>query len=323
MLTNLIIGAGQLGSRHLQGLLKFEIEQLIYVLDPSENSLNISKERAQEVKNKHNLIFINDWDELPTEFDLVIVATGANVRSKVVTNLLTDFKVKNLILEKILFQDINSYSEISNLIKKTKTSTWVNHPRRMFNHYHKIKKIISQSEEKVSFQVYGGNWGLACNSLHFIDLFSFLSNSEVDHLNFDGVEEVVESKRLNNIEFIGSITGEFKNGSDFKISSINGSYADITVCVFTKSNRWIIQEGTAQKVIQLSVENNFNESITTFKNEFQSTLTTRIINDILTEEKITLPNYDEASSSHIPFIKSALNTYTRITGIKTSIIPIT
>ena len=323
MIKSLIIGAGQLGSRHLQGLLKFEKEQLIYVLDPSKNSLNISKERAQEVENNHNLIFINDWDELPTEFDLVIVATGANVRSKVVSKLLTDFKVKNLILEKILFQDINSYSEISNLIKKTKTSTWVNHPRRMFNHYQEIKKIISQSEEKVSFQVYGGNWGLACNGLHFIDLFSFLSNSEVDHLNFDGVEEVVESKRLNNIEFIGSIAGEFKNGSDFKISSINGSYADITVCVFTKSNRWIIQEGTAQKVIQLSVENNFNESITTFKNEFQSTLTTRIINDILTEEKITLPNYDEASSSHIPFIKSALNTYTRITGIKTSIIPIT
>ena len=102
MINSLIIGAGQLGSRHLQGLLKFEKEQLIYVLDPSENSLNISKERAQEVENKHNLIFINDWDKLPTEFDLVIVATGANVRSKVVSKLLTDFKVKNLILEKIL-----------------------------------------------------------------------------------------------------------------------------------------------------------------------------------------------------------------------------
>lgn len=323
MIKSLIIGAGQLGSRHLQGLLKFEKEQLIYVLDPSENSLNISKERAQEVENKHNLIFTNVWDELPTEFDLVIVATGANVRSKVVSKLLTDFKVENLILEKILFQDINSYSEIRNLIKKTKTSTWVNHPRRMFNHYQEIKKIISQNEEKVSFQVYGGNWGLACNGLHFIDLFSFLSNSEVEHIDFGGVEEVVDSKRLNNIEFMGSIMGEFKNGSDFKISSINGSYADITVCVFTKSNRWIIQEGTAQKVIHLSFENNFNESITAFKNEFQSTLTTRIINDILTEEKTTLPTYDQASSSHIPFIKSALNTYTRITGIKTSIIPIT
>ena len=97
MIKSLIIGAGQLGSRHLQGLLKFEKEQLVYVLDPSENSLNISKERAQEVENKHNVIYRNDWGELPTEFDLVIVATGANVRSKVVSKLLTDFKVENLI----------------------------------------------------------------------------------------------------------------------------------------------------------------------------------------------------------------------------------
>ena len=323
MIKSLIIGAGQLGSRHLQGLLKFKKKQLIYILDPSEISLNISKERAKEVENNHDLIYIKSWDELPNIFDLVIVATGANVRSKVVYKLLTELKVKNLVLEKVLFQDINSYSEISDLIKKTKTSTWVNHPRRMFNHYQKIKKTISQSEEKVSFQVYGGNWGLACNGVHFIDLFSFLSNSEVEYINFDGVKEVVDSKRLNNIEFIGSIKGEFKNGSDFNISSINGSCSDITVCVFTNSNRWVIQEGAAQKIIHLAKQNNFNESITTFTTEFQSTLTTRIINDILIEKKIALPNYDEAFSSHVPFIKSALNTYTRITGAKTSIIPIT
>ena len=32
----LLIGAGQLGSRHLQGLLKFKKKQFIYVLDKSE-----------------------------------------------------------------------------------------------------------------------------------------------------------------------------------------------------------------------------------------------------------------------------------------------
>lgn len=135
-----IIGAGQLGSRHLQGLLKSKSEQVIYVLDPSESSLKISRNRAQEIKNNHNLLFITDWNKLPNYLDLVIVSTGANVRSKVVSKLLTDFKVKNLILEKVLFQDLKSYSEINNLINKTKTPTWVNHPRRMFNHYQEIKK---------------------------------------------------------------------------------------------------------------------------------------------------------------------------------------
>ena len=323
MIKSLIIGAGQLGSRHLQGLLKFEMKQLIYVMDPSEKSLDIAKERVREVKNNHNLIYLNDWAQLPNDFDLVIVATGAKVRSSVVIKLLMDFKVKNLVLEKILFQDVNSYAEISELIRRTKTSTWVNHPRRMFKHYQEIKRVISLSEENVCFQVYGGNWGLACNGLHFVDLFSFLSDSEVDHINFDGVNEIVDSKRVNNIEFIGSIKGGFKNKSDFYISSIDGLYSDITVCVFTKSNRWIIQEGAAQKVIHLDGEINFSETITTYDAEFQSSLTTRIIRDLLFKEKSTLPTYDEASSSHIPFIESAIHTYTRITGKKTSNIPIT
>ena len=44
MKISLIIGAGQLGSRHLQGLLKLTQEQVVYVLDPSNDSLSIAKQ---------------------------------------------------------------------------------------------------------------------------------------------------------------------------------------------------------------------------------------------------------------------------------------
>ena len=324
MIKNLIIGAGQLGSRHLQGLLKFNKKQTIYVLDSSKSSLKIAKERADEIEFEHTVKYISEWDNLPLELNLVIVATGASVRAKLVTKLLKICNVKNLVLEKILFQDLESYSDISKLIKTTVTPTWVNHPRRMFKHYLDIKNKISKSEEVVNFQIFGGNWDLACNALHFIDLISFLSNSEVLELDFGGIDnKIINSKRSNCVEFTGSISGKLKNGNNFNINSLDGDYEDITICALTKSSRWIIQEGDAQKIIYLGKENNFNESIIPFTNEYQSTLTTKIINDILIDGKTDLPNYDEACSSHIPFIKSALNTYTRITGIKTSIIPIT
>ena len=324
MISNLIIGAGQLGSRHLQGLLKSKSEQVIYVLDPSENSLNIAKKRAQEVEFKHIVRYLKDWDKIPSDLDLVIVATGANVRSKIVTKLLTICNVKNLVLEKILFQDVESYSGIRELITNTNTATLVNHPRRMFKHYKEIKNVITESDENVSFQVFGGNWDLACNALHFIDLFSFLSQSEVKSIDFEGIDNnIIKSKRLNCIEFTGTLKGVLKNGNDFNICSLEGDYEDITISVLTKSNRWIIQEGSAQKIIHLSKENNFNENITPFINEFQSNLTTRIINDLLVEGKTTLPSYDDACSSHIPFIKGALIRYSEITGINTNICPIT
>ena len=44
-----IIGAGQLGSRHLQGLLSYKKESLnIFIIDPSDDSLFIAKQRALE-----------------------------------------------------------------------------------------------------------------------------------------------------------------------------------------------------------------------------------------------------------------------------------
>ena len=324
MFRNLIIGAGQLGSRHLQGLLKFDKEQIVYVLDTSKSSLNIAKERASEIESKHTIKYITNWDKIPSELDLVIVATGASVRAKLVTKLLKICNVKNLVLEKILFQDLESYSDISKLIKTTGTPTWVNHPRRMFKHYLDIKNKLSKSEEVVNFQIFGGNWDLACNALHFIDLISFLSNSEVMELDFGGIDnKIINSKRSNCVEFTGSLSGKLKNGNNFNISSLDGDYEDITICVLTKSSRWIIQEGDAQKIIYLGKENNFNEIIIPFTNEYQSTLTTRIINDVLIEGNTNLPNYQEACSSHIPFIEGALNSYNRISNSNSSICPIT
>ena len=55
----LLVGAGQLGSRYLQGLAKVSIPLEIHVLDISESSLRIAEARWNEVdtseKDNHNL----------------------------------------------------------------------------------------------------------------------------------------------------------------------------------------------------------------------------------------------------------------------------
>lgn len=324
MKTNLIIGAGQLGSRHLQGLLKIKEAQVIFVLDPSEESLKIAKDRSIEIAHQTELYFIQSWDNLPNAFDLVIVATGANVRAVVVTKLLENYKVKNLILEKILFQDLQSYKNIEALLAQTKTPTWVNHPRRMAPYFQKIKESIATSNEQVVFQLVGSNWGLACSALHFIDLFAFLSNSKVQSINLDWIDKQIhQSKRINHIEFTGTILGKFVNGNTFNISSLDGEIGDITIIISTNSNRWFVQEGRAQKIIHLSKENYFNEEISTFVTEMQSSITTTIVNQIFETRNCKLPTYSEASASHIPFIEASLKKYTQITGIETAICPIT
>lgn len=324
MKVNLIIGAGQLGSRHLQGLLRLQQEQIIYVVDPSEISLEMSKERAKEIQHKHTLNFLTDWQTLPSEFDLVIVATGANVRAKVVMQLLESYKVNKMILEKVLFQELRLYETIGNLIKKTHTQTWINHPRRMFSHYQYIKKCINGNNEKANFLIGGSNWGLACSALHFIDLIAYITDSKLESIDMDWIDaKIHESKRADCIEFTGAIKGTLTNGSNFVISSFDGEVGDVTLCITTTSNRWIIQEGKAQKIIHLSIENDFNPILTDFNTELQSNVTTRIAEDLFSYGTCDLPTYQQACQSHIPFITSALKKYIELSGNQTEICPIT
>ena len=44
-----IIGGGQIGSRHLQGLAKLSKQFQIYVVDPDKQALSIAKQRYLEV----------------------------------------------------------------------------------------------------------------------------------------------------------------------------------------------------------------------------------------------------------------------------------
>ena len=324
MKINLIIGAGQLGSRHLQALLRLKIQQQIYVLDSSEASLEVAKGRANEINNPHKIYFITDWQDLPKEFDLVIVATGANARSFIVKELLGNYVIKNLILEKVLFQDLSSYEEIRVLLLEKGTPTWVNHPRRMFSHFQDIKNVIAETNETAVFSLVGSNWGLACNALHFIDLFAFISNSKVNTLNFDWIDHIIhESKRVGNIEFTGTIKGVFENKNIFSISALDGEIGDITLYISTNSNRWIVQEGRFPQIVHLSKESGFKASLGSFENKYQSTLTTEIAESIFETESCDLPTYEEACASHIPFIMASLKKYIEITGIETTTCPIT
>lgn len=319
----LIIGAGQLGSRHLQGLLKLKEHSKIYVLDPSFTSLEIAKDRANEINHSHEVFYNNDWKNLPDIFELVIIATGANVRQKVIIDLLKICKVKNLVLEKILFQDLKSYSKIEDLLLKMKIPTWVNHPRRMYSHYKEIKKTILNTNEKITFQVNGGNWGLACNALHFIDLCAYLTNSSVKNIDFEWINQNIEnSKRKNNIEFTGSIKGKMLDDSSFLISSFEGEESNICINISSNSNRWNIKENN-NKILFSSIENKFSLISIDIESEFQSTLTTKMAFDIINSGFCDLPTYEEACLSHVPFINKSIEKYNEITGGNLNYCPIT
>ena len=323
MKTNLLIGAGQLGSRHLQGLLKYKGSQIIYVIDPSPASLEIAKQRACEIEHKHIVHYNVSWEDIPHFFDLVIIATSANVREKVINQLLKGFQIKYLLLEKVLFQEIDAYDKTAILLEEKIVKTWVNHPRRLFKSYIDIKQHLNLEIPKV-YQITGGNWGLGCNGLHFIDLILFLSESKISSLDAEWVDELIlESKRTGFIEFTGTLKGRLENGSSFFITSLKNESSAITNTIFDSNTRYIIQEvGTPQTLIMKS-EGNFKPESIPFIMEFQSNLTTQLAEDIFQTGECNLPSYNEAAEAHKLFINCLLGKYKVLSGIETKILPIT
>jgi hypothetical protein len=324
MKVNCIIGAGQLGSRHLQGLLKYPLTQSIFILDPSEQSLELAKKRSTEVSHFHTLTFTSDWSILPKNLDLVIIATSSNVREQVIDKLLREFKVEFLILEKILFQDLEAYDKVGSLLGIRKVPTWVNHPRRMFKDYQILNKNLSADSSNRVFTALGGNWGLGCNALHLIDLFVYLDGSNVASLNFDWLDDtLLESKRSGYVEFTGTIRGILYSNNKFFISSLPGQISALTVTVESTYNRWIIQEGGTPQVLHFSADNNFKYSSTSFESEFQSSLTTTLAKNLFENGHCNLPTYAEACHSHKPFVEGLLQKFNQLTGQNSKACPIT
>lgn len=319
----LIVGAGQLGSRHLQGVIKNLSKLEIYVLDPSENSLKLAREKEREIAHIHNVNYTQKWNLLPNYFDIAIIATNSNVRENVIINLLQNHKVVFLILEKVLFQEMEAYQRIHNLLIQNKVVCYVNHPRRMFESYKKIKANLDLNTQGV-YSVIGGNWGLGCNALHFLDLFVYLSGKKIKDINVQSVDNnIVESSRKGFAEFTGTITGSLSDSSSFFITSLRGESSSITVTVFNNEQRLIIQEGGDPQILKLEKKNSFKCEMDLFKVQYQSELSTYIVLELLENGYCLLPTYDEARHTHELFISKMLDKYNKITGMKSTILPIT
>ena len=163
-----LIGAGQLGSRYLQGIVISDIDIELYIVDPSNDSIRICHKRILEAKpafNIANIINLNQVTSLPKNIDLAIIATTADVRWKVINELFKqDRKINYAILEKVLFQKELEYSKCEALLKEKNVISWVNCPRRIMPIYEDLKNDISEDLREV--KVTGTNWGLISNTIH-------------------------------------------------------------------------------------------------------------------------------------------------------------
>lgn len=313
----LISGAGQLGSRYLQGLASCLMPLQIYVQDINPASLACAKERWLEVTTKdtpHRVEFHSTLKAIPTHLDIVVVATTARVRPQVVREIASHANVHSWILEKVLSQSEASLEEIVAQIGP-ESRAWVNTPRRMLPWHQQIKSQLAQGRP-MTMKVEGGSWGLACNSIHFLDMFGWWTGETLVEVNTEQLDSHwFEAKRPGNWEILGTLHAKFSGGSSASLSAKDGE-------VFYRFELddgtyiWSIDEeaGTAKRSDGLDLPGRV---------PYQSEMSSVLVESILENDSCGLPTLNESAQVHRLFIRSMLEHWKHSVDASATSVPIT
>jgi hypothetical protein len=317
-----VLGAGQLGSRHLQGLAKLRIENEIYVVDPMEASLKTAKERFEEFNSKFNRrITYSTTIDFEDKIDIAIVATNSLERLSAIENLLKKCRVDYLILEKFLFTNLNEFDKAEQLIQNNCVNAWVNCPRRMYDIYKTIKDEI-KNEKSILYSYSGYNLRPGSNSVHHLDLFSFFINDSDIDIDCNSLDSsILPAKRNGYVEFSGLVKAS-KGKHNFILNSYNDGSSPAFIEISTPNVKYLIREDL-KEYNKLSSENNWSLETKSFDYPMQSNLTNLIVEDIYNKKSSDLPLYENSFEIHKNFLKAIFNFYKNIRNEEISSCPIT
>ena len=306
--TLLLVGAGELGSRHLQGLASVAAQKVL-VVEPLSAARERAIARFAEVATGSSpaLEFVDDIDGLDQRAAVGIIATSSMLRREVVERLVgRGVMPHQLVLEKFLFPAVADYAAVAALVKN---DTVVNTPRRRWALYRALRGRLSTP---FTLRVRGTGWGLCCNAVHFADIFAFLVGSAP---TFDFALEpgVASAKRLGYVEIYGSIVGRAQDCTLELDCNLGESVAiEIEVVVDGVGHRIDERSGSCSGL-----------GIVTSAPPFQSADTGALVTSMLAGLETALPTLAASTAIHLPLLAGFLNHYQRFVDAEALLCPVT
>ena len=304
----LLVGAGNLGRRHLQSLKACLLPIRIFVVEPYEEARSLAESAYQATESnapEKEIGFYSDLGQIDQQIDIAVVSTPASGRLEILRDVLA-LGAKDVVLEKVAFNSVAAIDEASALVEQYQARAWVNCPRRLNPFYQQLRRAL-EDDPIESFEVEGGNFGMACNAIHFLDLCAFLSRQSTYHITLAGVREVVPSKRNNYIEFFGEAAGRFESGPAFKIVCHESDHGvNFNIKLVTQSKQYLIDEVNGTVAIIDAKGDRLQQG---FRQPYQSELTGPLVDEIILQQCCGLTNFTESMSLHRPFIDAAYSLY--------------
>lgn len=324
----LIVGCGDLGSRHLQAIAGLSQIGSIEVVDPNPASLETARNRLKDVRWTSNTLPEIRWatslNEAGKKADLCILATKADVRLGVIQEMIENFQISKFLLEKVVVQSVEDYQSLLEWIQKRSLSMWVNCKARGYVFH---KRICSQlnPEEPIQYSVIGGNHGLANNGVHAADLFTFLDRSEqLDYLGGHVDSVLHSSKRGKNFfDLSGTLYGSTPKGSHFALSFSKDSGVFPVFSLVSRNYRAIVDELT-QTLWESTLDSGWGWNQVSYnENLLVSHMTKTFALDILERGNCELPTVQECFPAHQFILKALLPHFNRLMGRSAGASPVT
>ena len=297
----LIVGVGNIGFRHIEGLSKLSDDNLeFYLYDKNSNFKIRFKNQINDLQKKYKFQSVNKLDSLKGKnFELTVISTTTTDRIKILSNLIKKINTKYVIIEKPISQ---SEYELNNLKKLKSENIFVNFPRRYCDWHRKIKdKLLGYNKNKIyRAEVSGGNIGLACNACHFIDLINFFTTKKPIKISINQLGDWYKSKRIGFYEVDGTLGIEYEDNIFLQINSVKQK-KNLEIRIYNAENDQILFVDYINGLAKFS-----DGEIIRGKLKYQSESTHRMLKLIQKNDK-DLCKLDEAIEPHKLMIKEFIN----------------
>jgi len=220
----LVVGAGQIGSRHMQGLATVPEVAEVVAVDPSAESRARAEGRWLDVPEHagKRLVMTGSFD-VQGPFDAAVVATNATGRLENLRRV-TALGVRHVLAEKLLFQSLDEWGAALALARETDLEVYANYVYRYAAPWAALRHRLGGA--RFSMTVTAGDIGLATNLPHWLDLFEFVGGSALADLQVEALATVYPSKRGGGLlECSGALGGVSATGSRIALRFSTGEAA--------------------------------------------------------------------------------------------------
>jgi hypothetical protein len=278
-----IIGVGNIGMRYVQGVSKKLPEAQLFLVD--------SPERVKELANLElsNVTLLTSVDDIEDAIDLCVVATSCAPRLAIYKKCLA-LNPRYIILEKYLFSSREEFEECLTL---KRVPTFVN----QWMYGSKTFDCLFKEDPK-SVTLTGSGWGLACNAVHWMDVFKRHMN--ITHLQVSddtAITKIFPSKRAGYEEIYGELVFVDKD-SDKTFQLIDNGDPSLVGGQEIKVDDRVYWFDYSAISLDGKVLSNF---------PYFSDLIGDIVGDILDKGECQLPCLEESISQHL-LIEDVLET---------------